>query len=46
MDSASGSLKHSEPCSPQPADNYRPTSPNIIKKAVITLQSGNKISLT
>lgn len=46
MDSVSGSLKQSEPCSPQspgspdPNQDRRPTSPQTISKAINSLQRG------
>lgn len=46
MDSLSGSLRQSEPCSPcspgspDPSANYRPTSPLSISRAISSLQRG------
>ncbi|XP_055907883.1 intermembrane lipid transfer protein Vps13D isoform X2 [Eupeodes corollae] len=51
MDSVSGSLKQSEPCSPtspaspDPLDNRRPTSPLTISKAISSLQRDALITL-
>lgn len=49
MDSVSGSLKQSEPCSPcspgspDPMQDYRrPTSPHTITRALTNLQRGMK----
>ncbi|XP_055378948.1 intermembrane lipid transfer protein Vps13D [Condylostylus longicornis] len=50
MDSVSGSLKQSEPCSPtspgspDPLMDRRPTSPQAITKAISTLQRDNSAS--
>lgn len=46
MDSISGSLKQSEPCSPtspgspDPNDHHRCASPNILNRAVTDLHTG------
>lgn len=48
MDSISGSLKQSEPCSPNspaspdPASDRRPTSPNTLTRAISNLQRSKK----
>lgn len=50
MDSVSGSLKQSEPCSPlspaspDPTLDKRPTSPQTISKALNSLQRGKKLN--
>ena len=47
MDSISGSLRQSQPCSPtspaspDPSVYQRPASPNVINKVVNDLQQGN-----